>query len=249
MLLPLIGTFLTDASRMAIGVSSCLPGRLLSVGARGLKHTCVYRMMRQNNLLLQPSAHGQGSHSSGSNVGALTVLRWPVSTERRYAPFLLDTCDREVMAFPATIGGYSANMTQSVMLACGEKRFGDVATLQPGGGLSANGSCHRAKETIAFCHHTKHHQQFTPALTPEAPTWLKLTSKHSNGSTPSARTDQRPKPWCRSFLEGSKTIMEMGHIRLCGYSRLVGSPIHCKTWRYRFSCVNSTLGNILNNLE
>jgi len=62
--------------------------------------------------------------------------------------FALDTCDREVMAYSATTGGYSADMVQSVMLACVEKRFADVKILQPVEWLSDNGSCYTARETI-----------------------------------------------------------------------------------------------------
>lgn len=39
-------------------------------------------------------------------------------------------------------------MAQSVMLACVEKRFGDVKTLRPVEWLSDNGSCYTARETI-----------------------------------------------------------------------------------------------------
>ena len=85
------------------------------------------------------------------SVGARTGLRLPCDNgERVRVIFALDTCDREVTAYAATTGGYSADMAQSVMLACIEKRFGDVKTLRPVEWLSDNGSCYTARDTIAF---------------------------------------------------------------------------------------------------
>ena len=98
------------------------------------------------------------------------------------------------MAYSATTGGYSANMAQSVMLACVEKRFGDVKTLQPVEWLSDNGACYTARETITFAAALGIASKFTPARSPKATVWLKLSSKHSRGITSSAMIDQK---WVR----------------------------------------------------
>ncbi|EGW50422.1 hypothetical protein HMPREF1022_00061, partial [Desulfovibrio sp. 6_1_46AFAA] len=82
--------------------------------------------------------------------------------------FALDTCDREVMAYSATTGGYSADMAQSVMLACVEKRFGDVKTLQPVEWFSDNGSCYTARETITFAAALGIVSKFTPSRSPQS---------------------------------------------------------------------------------
>lgn len=77
--------------------------------------------------------------------------------------FALDTCDREVMAYSVTTGVYSADMAQSAMLACVEKRFGDVKTLRPVEWLSDNVSCYMARETITFTAALGVVSRFTPA--------------------------------------------------------------------------------------
>lgn len=72
------------------------------------------------------------------------------------------------MAYAATTGGYSADMAQSVMLACVEKRFGDVKTLQPVEWLSDNGSCYTARETITFAAALGIVSKFTPVRSPQS---------------------------------------------------------------------------------
>ena len=54
------------------------------------------------------------------------------------------------MAFSATTGVYSADMAQSVMLACVEKRLWNVITLQVVEWHAYNGTCYTARETIIF---------------------------------------------------------------------------------------------------
>lgn len=67
--------------------------------------------------------------------------------ERVRVLFGMDCCDREVMAFAATTGGYSADMAQSVLLACVEARFHSTRASQPVEWLTDNGSCFTALET------------------------------------------------------------------------------------------------------
>ena len=54
------------------------------------------------------------------------------------------------------------------MLACVEKRFGDVKTLQPVEWLSDNGSCYTARETITFAAGLGIVSKFTPARSPQS---------------------------------------------------------------------------------
>ena len=133
--------------------------------------------MRQNNLLL---ARFTGSRPDKAHTGKVSTLqrnqRWCSdgfeiacdNGERVRVIFALDTCDREVMAYSATTGGYSADMAQSVMLACVEKRFGDVKTLQPVEWLSDNGSCYTARETITFAAALGIVSKFTPSRSPQS---------------------------------------------------------------------------------
>ena len=96
-------------------------------------------------------------------------LRFLATTARRYALFFaLDTCSREVMAFSSTTDGYSTDITQSVMLACVEKRFEDAKTLRPVEWLSDNGSCYIARETTTFAAALGIVSKLTSARSPKA---------------------------------------------------------------------------------
>lgn len=177
-LLPLIITLL--GGRQTYGyrrIQRLLNRQLIADGHPPVNHKRVYRIMRQNNLLL---ARCTGNRPDKAHTGKVSTLqrnqRWcsdgfEISCdngERVRVIFALDACDREVMAFSATSGGYSADMAQSVMLACVEKRFGDVKTLQPVEWLSDNGSCYTAKETIAFAAALGIISRFTPARSPQS---------------------------------------------------------------------------------
>ncbi len=59
-------------------------------------------------------------------------------------------------------------MAQSIMLACVEKRFGDVKTLRPVEWLSDNGSCYTAGEAITFAAALGIVRKFTQARGPQS---------------------------------------------------------------------------------
>ena len=177
-LLPLIVELL--GGRQTYGyrrIQRLLNRQLVAGGRTPVNHKRVYRIMRQNNLLL---ARFTGSRPDKTHTGKVSTLkrnqRWCSdgfeiacdNGERVRVIFALDTCDREVMAYSATTDGYSADMAQSVMLACVEKRFGDVKTLQPVEWLSDNGSCYTARETTAFAAALGIVSKFTPARSPQS---------------------------------------------------------------------------------
>ena len=178
LLLPLIVEIL--GGRQTYGyrrIQRLLNRQLLAGGGTAVNHKRVYRIMRQNNLLL---TRFTGKQPGKAHTGKVSTLRpnqrWcsdgfevPCDNgEKVRVIFALDTCDREVMAFSATTGGYSADMAQGVMLACVEKRFGDVKTLRPVEWLSDNGSCYTAKETITFAAALGIVSKFTPARSPQS---------------------------------------------------------------------------------
>ncbi len=89
--------------------------------------------------------------------------------ERVRVIFALDACDREMMVLSASTDGSCADMAQSVMLACVEKRFGDIKkTLHPVEWLSDNDSCYTARETIAFAAQLGIIRKFTPISSPQS---------------------------------------------------------------------------------
>ena len=79
------------------------------------------------------------------------------------------------MAFFATTGGYNADMTQSVMLACAEKRLEDVKILQAVEWFTNNSFCYTARETVSFAAALGIVSRFTPARSSKATAWLNLS--------------------------------------------------------------------------
>jgi transposase InsO family protein len=62
--------------------------------------------------------------------------------------FVLDTCDREVMAWVASTAGVSGEMVRDLMLLSVERRFGGYRTPHRIQWLSDNGSGYTADDTI-----------------------------------------------------------------------------------------------------
>lgn len=63
----------------------------------------------------------------------------------------IDTHDREVMAWGATVGtGISGEMVHDTMLECVERRFGAIRAPEPVQWLADNGSAYTAAETTEF---------------------------------------------------------------------------------------------------
>ena len=87
----------------------------LKTGLRRLNHKRIYRLMAQNGLLLQRyTGKPPGRAHEGQIITIRPNLRWTSdgleigcwNGEVVRVAFALDTCDREVMAWCATTGGY-----------------------------------------------------------------------------------------------------------------------------------------------
>ena len=124
-----------------------------------LNHKRFYRLMGQNGLLLQRyTGKPPGRAHDGQIITIRPNLRWTSDSfeiacwngQAVRVAFALDTCDREVMAWCASIGGISGEMIRDLMLEAVEKRFGTAVTSHPIQWLSDNGSPYRAYETIEF---------------------------------------------------------------------------------------------------
>ncbi len=70
--------------------------------------------------------------------------------EKLRVTFAQDCCDREIIDWAASIGGYDKETVQDVMLGAVEKRFGQHLPSEPVEWLTDNGSAYRAHETRAF---------------------------------------------------------------------------------------------------
>lgn len=134
--------------------------RLVAEGRPRVNHKRVYRMVRQNNLLLEKHTGRKPKRTHDGEVITLkSNLRWCSdgfeircwNGEKVRVAFSLDCCDREIMSYVATTSGISAEMIRDLMTQSLEARFGVVDRLpHPIEWLTDNGSCYTAAETVTF---------------------------------------------------------------------------------------------------
>jgi putative transposase len=178
-LLPVIRT-LTDG-RPTYGyrrVCTLLNARLSSEGKAPVNHKRIYRIMRQNGLLL---ARHTGKRPHQLHEGRIITLhrntRWcsdifeiPCwNAEVVRVAFSLDCCDREVIGHIGTTGGISGEMIRDLMVDSVERRFGNLERLpRPIQWLSDNGSAYTAHETVALAQSLGLAPCTTPVRSPES---------------------------------------------------------------------------------
>ena len=141
-------------------ICALLNRKLSEMGKSAVNHKRVYRIMRQNGLLLtrHTGKRPQLAHE-GKVVTLCSNLRWcsdgfeiPCwNGQVVRVAFALDCCDREIISHVATNGGITGEVVRDLMIESVEARFGPVARLpHPVEWLSDNGSCYTASETTAF---------------------------------------------------------------------------------------------------
>lgn len=177
-LLPLILEVLGEHQTYGYRRICVLLNRLLQEKVRPkVNHKRVYRIMRQNNLLL---AKHTGKTSSRPHTGTVSTSR----SNTRWCSdgfefscddgqsirilFALDTCDREAIGFVATTGGLNSALVQDLMVECVEKRFQTWRAPHPVQWLSDNGPCYIARETRIIAEQLNLVPCFTPVRSPES---------------------------------------------------------------------------------
>jgi len=120
----------------------------------------VYRIMRTHNLLLErkPADPCRKRAHKGRVAVAESNRRWCSdgfefrcdNGEKLRVTFAQDCCDREIIDWAASTGGYDKETVQDVMLGAVEKRFGRQLPTESLEWLTDNGSAYRAHETRAF---------------------------------------------------------------------------------------------------
>ncbi len=138
----------------------------------------VLRLMRLAALTLQPCTGRRAIRAhEGAVVAPASNQRWASdglvipcwNGEAVHVAFAIDTHDREVMAWVATAGsGISGEMIRDMMLACVERRFGDVRAPHSVQWLADNGSPYTAKDTVDFATALNLAACFTPVRSPES---------------------------------------------------------------------------------
>ncbi len=148
------------------------------MGKTAVNHKRVYRIMRQNGLLL---ARHTGKQPKLAHEGKVITLRsnlrwcsdgfeiscWNGQVVR--VAFALDCCDREIISHVATTGGITSEMVRDLMIESVERRFGSILRLPHAvEWLSDNGSCYTATETRTFAQNMGFISCFTPVRSPES---------------------------------------------------------------------------------
>ena len=153
--------------------------RLKLKGIQGVNHKRVYRVMRDEGLLLYRL--GQRPLSTRRHEGVVAVQesnqRWCSdglelacdNGERVRIAFALDCCDREVMSWVATTKGIDSGLVSDLMMQAVEKRFGANKTADHTvEWLTDNGSCYTAKDTQSFAKMLGLKPVTTPVSSPQS---------------------------------------------------------------------------------
>lgn len=115
-------------------VTAMLNRRLVAEGRPKVNRKRVYRIMKQNDLLLTRSAPGPVRTHEGKIITLKSDLRWCSDVfeiacwngERVRVVFSLDCCDREAIRYLATTKGVDAEMVMDLIVETVEARFGNV---------------------------------------------------------------------------------------------------------------------------
>jgi len=159
-------------------ICALLNRKLNEMGRPAVNHKRVYRIMRQNGLLLTRHTGKQRMlPHEGKVITLRSNLRWCSdgfeiacwNGQVVRVAFALDCCDREIISHVATTGGISGERVRDLMIESVECRFGPAVRLpHPVEWLSDNGSCYTARETIAFGQDMGFISCFTPVRSPES---------------------------------------------------------------------------------
>ena len=159
-------------------ICALLSRKLSQMGKAAVNHKRVYRIMRQNGLLLTRHTGKQRMlPHEGKVITLRSNLRWCSdgfeiacwNGQVVRVAFALDCCDREIISHVATTGGISGEMVRDLMIESVEYRFGIVDQLPHAvEWLSDNGSCYTATETRVFAKDMGFISCFTPVRSPES---------------------------------------------------------------------------------
>ncbi len=140
-------------------ITSVLNAHRLQKGLKKMNHKRIYRIMRENNLLLAKYASKPLRVHEGKIITLRSNTRWcsdgfyiPCDNgERVQVAFSLDTCDREAMSYVASNKGIDGEMIRDLMARTMHHRFGEIDVLPKSiQWLTDNGPCYVARDTVVF---------------------------------------------------------------------------------------------------
>lgn len=196
-------------------VTARINARRKKQGFSSVNQKKIYRIMKQNHLLLSRPFHKPQRSHDGKVQTIVSNMRWCSDSfviqchngDRVYVAFSLDTCDREAMRYIASTIGIDGQAIRDLMLETVEYRLGGQNTDQPIQWLTDNGSCYTARETVAFGRRLGLDIRTTPAYSPE-----------SNGMAESfVKTFKRDYVWL-SDLKDARTVMDQLSIWMEDYN-------------------------------
>jgi transposase InsO family protein len=177
--LPLITALVT--ARPTYGyrrITAVLNRQLRNQGLAPVNHKRVYRIMKANSLLLAQNYTERPEHAHDGKVIVMrSNLRWCSdgfeftcwNGDVVRGAFIIDACDREVVAWRAVAGaGISGSEVRDMMLEAVEKRFGACRAPSAIEILSDNGAPYTAKETRIFARQLGLKPCFTPVQSPQS---------------------------------------------------------------------------------
>lgn len=178
-LLPLVRRLVDERPTYGYRRITALANRILAgTGEPAVNHKRMFRMMRQNGMLL---ARHTGRRTVRVHDGKVIVMRsnlrwcsdgfeitcWNGEIVR--LAFIVDAHDREIIAWHAVAGaGISGSMVRDMMLEAVERRFAALQAPCALEWLTDNGSAYTAKETRDFATALNLVPCFTPVQSPES---------------------------------------------------------------------------------
>jgi hypothetical protein len=252
-LLPLIRSIVDERPTYEYRrVGALFSRQVAALGKPSVNHKRVYRLVRQNGLLL---ARHTGTRQQRPHDGVVRTLRsnlrwcsdvfdvpcWNGETVR--VAFVLDTCDREVITWTATTAGIAGEHIRDLMVEAIERRFGPAAQSPHAIEWLAPITAVRIRRMRPCL--MPRHWGWSPAslrCTAPSPTaWPRASSKVSSGIMSSCRGGRMRTAFSSSWQHGSLITMRCDHITGCectphGSSFAANYPPQ----RVRFNGGNST---------
>ena len=137
----------------------------------------IYRIMKENGLLLPKTGKSRAVHKGTGKVMTLhSNTRWCsdcfevhcFNGEKVYVSFVLDTCDRQVLSWTAFSRPLLSEDIQALMISAVEGRFGGCRTDREIEFLSDRGSIYRAYNVQVLARRLGLKSCFTRAYSPES---------------------------------------------------------------------------------